>query len=44
LQAATELAARDTAVLTAAARAIRRGLDLPLADAIALDAATALTG
>ncbi|MXY78298.1 MAG: hypothetical protein F4Y94_01015, partial [Chloroflexi bacterium] len=44
LQAATDLAARDTAALTAAARAIRRGLDLPLTDAIALDAAAALTG
>ena len=44
LQAATDLAARDTAALTAAARAIRRGLDLPLADAVALDAAVALAG
>ena len=41
---ATELASRDTATLTVAARAIRRGLDLGLRDAIAADAARALAG
>ncbi len=44
LRRATELASRDTATLTAAARAIRRGLDLGLRDAIAADAAMALAG
>ena len=38
---AREIAARDTATLTAAALAVRRGLDLPLAEAIAQDALTA---
>ena len=41
---AGDLAARDTATLTCATLAIRRGLDLPLRDAIALDAATAAIG
>ena len=41
---ATQLASRDTATLTAAARAIRRGLDLGLRDALAADAAMALAG
>ena len=41
---ATQLASRDTATLTVAARAIRRGLDLGLRDAIAADAARALAG
>ena len=44
LRRATQLASRDTAALTAAARAIRRGLDLGLRDAIAADAAMALAG
>ena len=44
LRRATQLASRDTATLTAAARAIRRGLDLGLRDAIAADAAMALAG
>ena len=44
LRRATQLASRDTATLTVAARAIRRGLDLGLRDAIAADAAMALAG
>lgn len=44
LALAVDLAGRDSASLTSAARSIRRGLDLPLRDAIAVDAVRALAG
>ena len=44
LALASDLAARATATLTDAARAIRRGLDLSLRDAIAVNAVRALAG
>jgi len=44
LTLASDLAARATTPLTDAARAIRRGLDLSLRDAIAVDAVRAIAG